>query len=428
MIKAVQVSLCGLLIFFGLALSHKGFSQDTGFHIPMAAPDTAIKNEDSTLRIRNLNPYFTLHVDSTLSYQLQINHDPIRYFWFMKNAPVGLRVKENGLLTFRADKSYFLSGKLKYDYEYKVRIGVQNLNNPNDRIDTSFTLVFFTTEIIPSHVKPTVSSVLYMDEGDSVSFRLQCETGTYPIESINFYSSIPIKTNSDIKGCNDNFTWSPPYDFVKATDSSKTRLLLLYFVGTNKIFMKDTATIRIYVKDAMNYPYEVSDYDLTIENIRTYILRLKYAFFQLDKKVKKTKNTRTDFDMSTATSALGGTIFSSATSTDAQNAGKILPSVGVALVPVKETVAPPLTAEQNQAGLIRSSIKRLDYIMRDNALVGEKDPEIMKKIATLKGELKQTQVQLIDVPLEETSSMTEEQLNAYFDNPKVNKKYRLKKH
>jgi hypothetical protein len=35
-------------------------------------------------------------------------------------------------------------------------------------------------------------------------------------------------------------------------------------------------------------------------------------------------------------------------------------------------------------------------------------------------------VQLIDVPLEETTGMTEEQLNAYFDNPKVNKKYRTK--
>jgi hypothetical protein len=428
MIKAVHVAIYGLLIFLGMALSTRGFSQDEGFHIPMALHDTTKKNEDTAFRIRNLNPYFTLHVDSTLSYQLQINREPSRYFWYMKNAPVGLRVRENGLLTFRADKSYFLSGKLKYDYEYKVRIGVQNLNDPNERIDTSFTIVFFTTEIIPSHVKPTVSNVLYMDEGDSISFRLQCETGTYPIEGINFSSNIPIKTSSDIKECNDNFSWSPPYDFVKETDSSKTRLLVLYFVGTNKIFMRDTATIRIYVKDALNYPYMLGDYNLTIKNIRTYILRLKYAFFQLDNKVKKTKNTRTDFDMSTATTALGGTVLSSATSTDAQNAGKILPSVGVALVPVKETVAPPLTAEQNQAGLIRSSIKRLDYIMRDNALVGEKDPEIVKKITTLKNELKQTQVQLIEVPLEETSSMTEEQLNAYFDNPKVNKKYRMKKH
>jgi hypothetical protein len=427
MIKTVKVFQFWLLVVAGLAFSYSARSQNPVFHIPMALSDTAKVPDDSALRIRNLNPYFTLHVDSTLSYQLEINRDPSKYFFFMKNAPVGLKIRENGLLTFKADKSYFLSGKLKYDYEYKVNIGVQNLNNPKERLDTSFTLSFFTTEITPSHVKPTVSNVLYMDEGDTISFKVQCETGTYPIENINFYSSSPIKTNSNIKGCNDDFTWSPPYDFVKETDSSKTKLLILYFVGTNKIFMRDTATIRIYVKEALNYPYMKEEYALAIKNINTYILRLKYAFFQLDKKVKKTKNTRTDFDMTTATTALGGTVFSSAASQDAKTAGTILPSVGVALVPVKEAVAPQLTAEQNQAALVRSSIKRLEYTERDNALVGEKDMEITKKITNLKNELKQTQVQLIDVPLEETSNMTEEQLNAYFNNPKVNKKYRLKK-
>jgi hypothetical protein len=424
MIKPVKDLRLWLFVLAGMAFSNIGFSQNPVFHVPMQIADTAKKSEDSLLRIRNLNPYFTLHVDSTLSYQLEINRDAGKYFFFVKNAPVGIKIKENGLLTFKADKSYFLSGRLKYDYEYKVNIGVQNLNDPKDRVDTSFTIVFFTTEIIPSHVKPTVSAVLYLDEGDSLSFKVQCETGTYPIEGINFYSSIPIKTNSNIKGCNDDFSWSPPYDFVKETDSSKQRLLILYFVGTNKIFMRDTATIRIYVKDALNYPYMQEEYNLAIRNIGTYILRLKYAFFQLDRKVKKTKNTRTDFDMTTATSALGGTI---ATSANATTTGAILPSVGVALVPVKETVAPPLTAEQNQAGLVRSSIKRLEYIQRDNALVGQKDQDITKKITNLKNELKQTQVQLIDVPLEETSNMTEEQLNAYFDNPKVNKKYRLKR-
>jgi len=191
--------------------------------------------------------------------------------------------------------------------------------------------------------------------------------------------------------------------------------------------MRDTATIRRNVKETLNDAYRKEEYALAIKNINTYILRLKYAFFQLDKKVKKTKNTRTDFDMTTATTALGGTVFSSAASQDAKTAGTILPSVGVALVPVKEAVAPQLTAEQNQAALVRSSIKRLEYTERDNALVGEKDMEITKKITNLKNELKQTQVQLIDVPLEETSNMTEEQLNAYFNNPKVNKKYRLKK-
>src|SRR6187402_2727994 len=72
-----------------------------------------IYNPDSTLRIINLNPYFTLHVDSSLYYQLQINKNPENYFWFLKNSPIGLRInKDNGLLSFKAEKAYFLSGRL----------------------------------------------------------------------------------------------------------------------------------------------------------------------------------------------------------------------------------------------------------------------------------------------------------------------------
>jgi hypothetical protein len=402
--------------------SKPGFAQIPTFHAPMQLQDTTAKPDD-TLRIRNLNPYFSLHVDSSLYYQLEINRDPGRYFFFMKDAPVGMKIKENGLITFRADKSYFLSGRLKYDVQYKVKIGVQNLDNPKDRVDTSFAIQFFTTDVIPSHVKPTVSSLLTIDEGDTINFRIQCETGTYPIESINFFSNVPIRGNTVVRNCDDLFTWSPPYDFAKETDSGKTKLLILYFVGTNKMFQRDTAVVKIYVKDALNYPYAKDDYNQTLKNIRLYMLRLKYAFLLLDKKVKHTKSTRQDFDITAAATGLGGTI---ATATNSMTTGAILPSVGVAMVPVKETAAPPLTAEQNQATLVRSAVKRLDYIMHDNTLVGEKDPDIVKKTTTLKSELKQTQIQLIDVPLEETVEMTEEQLNAYFDNPKVNKKYRMK--
>jgi hypothetical protein len=101
--------------------------------------------------------------------------------------------------------------------------------------------------------------------------------------------------------------------------------------------------------------------------------------------------------------------------------------VGVSLVPVKEAVAPPKTFDQNQASLIRSSIKRLEYMLRDNSLVGERDAQIMSKANKLKEELKQIQIQLIDIPIEITNNMTEEELNKYFNSPKVNKKYRLKK-
>jgi hypothetical protein len=412
------------LLFLVLVFSSSSaFAQIPTFHAPLQLQDTTAKPDD-TLRIRNLNPYFSLHVDSSLYYQLEINKDPGRYFFFMKDAPVGMKIKENGLITFRADKSYFLSGRLKYDVQYRVKIGVQNLDNPKDRVDTSFAIQFFTTDVIPSRVKPTVSSLLTIDEGDTINFRVQCEAGTYPIESINFFSSVPIRGNTNVTKCDDLFTWSPPYDFTKETDSGKTKLLILYFVGTNKMFQRDTAIVKIYVKDALDYPFAKSDYETTMKNIRIYMLRLKYAFFNLDKKVKRTKNTRQDFDISAAATGFGGTV---ATASNNTTVGEILPSVGVAMVPVRDNVAPTLTAEQNQATLVRAAVKRLDYIMHDNVLVGDKDPDITKKTAALKAELKQTQIQLIDVPLEETVNMTEEQLNAYFDNPKVNKKYRVKR-
>jgi hypothetical protein len=150
----------------------------------------SLNSDDFPLRITNLNPYFTQHVDSGLSYQFQINRDQSKYYWFLKNSPVGLKInKDDGLLTFKAEKSYFLSGKLKYDVPYKVAIGVQNLLDPSDRVDTSFTLLFYNTDIIPSKLKPTVAGSLYIDEGETVSFKIQCETGSFPIEDILFMIS-----------------------------------------------------------------------------------------------------------------------------------------------------------------------------------------------------------------------------------------------
>ena len=96
------------------------------------------------------------------------------------------------------------------------------------------------------------------------------------------------------------------------------------------------------------------------------------------------------------------------------------------MVPIKEATVPNKAVDQNQAAAIRSSIKRLEYMLYDNQLVGEKDWEITKKTNKLKDELKQIQIQLIDVPIELTNEFTEEELNRYFNSPKVNKKYRLK--
>lgn len=382
---------------------------------------------DTILRITNLNPYFTLHVDSLLSYQLAINKDEKKYYWYLKNSPLGLKInKDNGLLTFKAEKSYFLSGKLKYDTEYTVRIGVQNLSDPKEKIDTSFTLVFYNTEVLLSKVKPTVSGSLTVEEGQPVSFSILCEAGNFPIDDILFASSIPISNYSMVKHCDDKFEWTPSYDFVKETDSAKVKVINLSFIGSTRFRIRDTANIRIIVKDALNYPVAKQDYDQVLKNVRTYILQLKYTFLQIDKQLKKNKTTRTSFDLTSATTALTGTILSTAGGDQSQTAGKILPSVGVALVPVKEATSPNKVVEQNQASLIRSSIKRLEYMLFDYSLVGDKDLNITAKTTKLKEELKQSQMQLIDIPVDITSSMTEEQLNNYFNSPKVNKKYRLK--
>jgi hypothetical protein len=100
--------------------------------------------------------------------------------------------KDNGLLSFRAEKSYFLSGRLKYDVNYKVNLGVQNLNDPAERIDTSFTIVFYNTEIIPTKVKPSVSGTIYIDEGEPLNIKILCENGSFPFENIITLTSRPI--------------------------------------------------------------------------------------------------------------------------------------------------------------------------------------------------------------------------------------------
>lgn len=397
------------------------------FIVSHAQDSVVVYHPDSSLRIINLNPYFTLHVDSTLSYQLQINKNPDNYFWFLKNSPVGLRInKDNGLISFKADKSYFLSGKLKYDLNYKVIVGVQNLNDPAERVDTSFTIVFYNTEIVPSRVKPSVSSSIMIEEGETASFKVFCENGSFPIEQIMTLTSVPITNYSIVQQCGDEFTWTPSYDVARESDPGKEKVVNVYFIGANKFQVKDTATVKITIRDAVNYPLVNEEYRQVTKNIERYVLQLKYSFLQLDKKLKKTKTFRTTFDLTSATTSLTGTVLSTSSDADAQKKGKILPSVGLALVPIKEASVPNKAVDQNQASLIRTSIKRLEYMLQDNQLIGQKDPDIVRKTNKLKDELKQVQIQLIEVPIELTNDFTEEELNRYFNSPKVNKKYRLK--
>lgn len=415
MIKLKAIAFGCVFFFFT-----KSFSQVT--------VDTTIvvNHADSALRIKNLNPYFTLHVDSTLRYKYEINKEQEKYYWYLKNSPVGLKInKDNGSLTFRAEKSYFLSGRLKYDYEYKIALRVQNLNDPEDRVDTTFTLLFYNTEIIPSRIKPTVTKTLYVDEGDTVSFKLQCDNGSFPIEEITYLSNYPVKSLTPVNKCNDDFTWCAPFDFVKDSDKNKEKQLEVFFIGTNKFHNTDTAAILIIVKENINYPLQLLEFEKLRSDVEKYVFQLKSSFRLVDKKIKKNKSARTTFDLVSASTVLSGAVLSSLPG-DNQAASKIMPSVGVALVPVKEAAAPLNNYDQNTATLIRSSIKRLEYLLADNMLIGERDPEILNKSRKLKEELKQSQIQLIDIPIAAESTSAKE-LDDYFNDPKINKKYKVKR-
>lgn len=421
-LKTLFVISVSFISVRGLAQEHPTDS------LPKHMIDSVRRSTDTVLRITNLNPYFTLHVDSVLQYKLEINKNPAGYYWYLRNSPVGVRInKDNGTVTVKVEKSFFLSGKLKYDNEYKVNVGVQSLSDPTEKVDTSMTIVFYNTDIIPSRVKPSVSGTLHVEEGETVNFKVQCENGSFPIENITFFSNTPLINYSVIRECNQDFSWTPGFDFVKETDSSRVKLVVLSFVGANRFMLKDTAVVRIIVHDALNYPLALEEYNKQTRAVNTYILQLKYTFLQLDKSVKRAKNTRTTFDITGSTTALTGSILNSSSNENTAKTGRVLPSVGVSLVPVKEAVAPQKVFDQNQASLIRSSIKRLEYMLRDNALIGERDAQIMQKADKLKEELKQIQIQLIDIPIEITNNMTEEDLNRYFNSPKVNKKYRIKK-
>jgi hypothetical protein len=387
-----------------------------------------VVNPDSILRIINLNPYFTVQVDSVLMYDLQINKPTENYYWFMKNAPVGVKIDRNsGLLYFKAEKSFFKSGKLKFDLPYPVEVGVQNLRDPKERFESSFTIMFYSTEVLVSKLKPTVGNLLLLEEGDSIRFRVQCEEGTFPIEQITINTNEPISNFKSVNKCNDEFAWMIPYDFIRDNDTAR-KILLIQFIATDKFRNRDTSSVRLVIKPGINYIQKNNEHQQIATETRKYVTNLKLTFYVISNNIKNNKTTRTGFDITGSTTAFMGTLLStSGTSTAAKNAGKVLPSVGLSLVPVKEAVAPNKVQEQNTASQVRATIKRLDYMLTENMLVGEKDPEILQKTKKLREELKQAQLQLVDLPLVEFDPrFSQEDAEKYFNNPKVNKKYKLK--
>lgn len=422
----MRIAFLFLLIFL---LVKRSSAQETVSDSLPVQPPIVHFTPDSTLRITNLNPYFTLHVDSILSYDLNINKNEENYFWYMKQAPVGFKLeRNNGNIYFKAEKSFFKSGKLKYDVPYNVSLGVQNMADPKDRVDTSITILFYSTEILVSKLKPEVLGMINVEEGDTVRFNMQCEIGTFPIEQINFTSNIPLITTQPFTKCNDKFSWAIPFDFIKENDTAKSKTVILRFVGSDKFYNKDTVEVRINVRPGINYPQKVEEHKKIASEMFNYVQNLKLTFYVVSKNIKNNKATRTAFDISSSTTAFVGTVVTStATNTAKANIGKIFPSVGLTLVPVKEAVAPNKVQEQNTASQLRGITKRLEYLISENQLIGERDPEIVVKTQKLRQELKTAQMQLIDLPtIEFGPGINQAEADKYFNDPKVIKKYKLK--
>jgi hypothetical protein len=385
--------------------------------------------QDTALRITNVNPYFTLHVDSILNYDFIINKNPADYYWFLTNSPVGVKIdRKTGTLYVKGEKALFKTGRLKYDIPYKVQVGVQNLHNPTDRVDTSITILFYSTEIIVSKLKPSTASTLSLEEGDSVQFRIQCDEGSFPFEQINVNSSVPLSNYTAVKKCNDQFKWNIPFGLFKDNDTAKQKIVLLEFIGSDKFFNRDTAVVRLIIKPGINYPVRNQQHQKEYENLKTYVKKLKLTFRILSEEVKNNKKTRTVFDISGSSTALAGTIISTTAdpNSNAEDIGKILPSVGLTLIPVKEGVAPNKIQQQNTASQVRGEVRRLEYVLEENSLTSERDLEVLTKTKRLKEELKKSMLQFADLPIVEfNENFTEEEAEKYFKDPKVNKKYKF---
>jgi hypothetical protein len=282
--------------------------------------------------------------------------------------------------------------------------------------------------VVLSRIKPTTSTSVFVEEGDSIRFRLQCERGTFPIEQITLLTNLPISQYKAVLACNDEFSWVVPFDFIRENDTTRQRLLKMDFIGTDKFMNRDTASVLIYVRPGINYPLKNQEFNKVHDEMFEYIQELKLTFYAVSRTIKTNKSVRVSFDITASTTALAGTILTTTSDNpNTQDIGKILPAVGLTLVPVKEAVAPNKIQEQNTASQIRSTIKRLEYMLSENSLFGERDPDILSKTQKLREELKQARLQLVDLPMVEVDEkITQEGADKYFNDPKVNKKYKLK--
>jgi hypothetical protein len=269
-------------------------------------------------------------------------------------------------------------------------------------------------------------SPVTIGEGDKLSFSVMCENGNFPIDKILFSSSLTISNYKIPKGCDDVFEWTPSYDFVSDDDKTTEKTIDLFFIGTTKFNFSDTVKVRVIVKNGLNYENALKEYHEADSTTKIWVKQMKYTFINLDKKIRKTKGFRSAFDITTASSGVTSTVLATQEKTSSKNTAKVIPSIGAALVPVREASAPNNSTDQNQASTLRSNIKRLEYIMTENRLSEERDPSIISKTQALKKELRQSKNELLNVPTDWAESINDAELNRKFNSKKIQKKYRLR--
>jgi hypothetical protein len=127
-----------------------------------------------------------------------------------------------------------------------------------------------------------------MDEGETISFKVLCESGSLPIEYIMTLTSFPIKYYTDVKACGDNFSWKIPYDFVNESESGGVKSVNLNFVGATKFKIRDTAQVKLIVRNALNYPMAVEEYKQMVK-IQKLCIVIEVHFSAIRQAVKENK-------------------------------------------------------------------------------------------------------------------------------------------
>ena len=157
------------------------------------------------------------------------------------------------------------------------------------------------------------------------------------------------------------------YDFIKEGDTAKTRSLYVNFIGANKFNNRDTALVRIIVRDNINYPQRVLEYVTLRKEVENYAVQLKGNFMMLDKNVKSTKNTRTTFDMTSAATALEAPYFLPWKARPPRMRARSFRVLAWLCSREQKPLHPArFTSKLSRAD--QNSIKRLDFTLSDNSL------------------------------------------------------------